>query len=461
MNEQLSFYFMEDEEFDLPSDAIRASNDNPAVEQKQRQDEPEHLYMALHTQPRSDAAIAMISALASSIYDSLGLPRRPTKAFVFGLGAIVSDLLEGLAYHPAKHCCRHLKSGTFTDAAVGYKAFIRLLGFMQLSGFIEVEKGKWFRRSADGEGKLSVIKATPKLLRFALAYGVTPSTHAVHFMRLPRPESIAAPIKLSRERIWIKGVKQHKSVMPIDLTDPDTMALAAQVNRLNAYFAKQDITPDRHYAFQRQFHNGDTYGFNWDNGGRLYSLGNGYQQMSQEERAAMLINGEPVVEIDVSASHVRVLYGLSGQPLDPATDPYIMNAYPREVVKDFISMILGHGGFQRAWSHRKKEWYIDPDNGGIDLQKTYPIAKVRKAVLDHLPLLQGWEDSPIRWGHLQYVESCAVIECMEILAFEHDVPALPVHDSIIIPVKNLELAKQVLSSSFQRHTAALRMLKMK
>lgn len=455
MKTQLSFYFIEDEETCLPVHDSKASNDNRVPV---RHDEPERLYMALLTQPRSDAAVTMISALASDIFATLKIARSPTRKFIFGLGAIVSDLLEGLAYHPAKHCCRHLKSGSFTDAPIGYKAFRILSGTMRHSGFIEVEKGKWFRRSADGEGKLSVIKAMPKLIRFALMHGITPSNHAVHFVRLPRPESIAAPIKLSRERIWKKGIKQPKSVMVIESADMEAKALGQQVNRLNAYFAKQEITPNRHYAFQRQFHNGDTLGFDWNKGGRLYSLGDGYQQMSQEERALMLINGTPIMEVDIGSSHIRILYGLFGQPLDPSIDPYIMTAFPREVVKDFITMTLGHDGFQRAWSPRKKEEYAER---GIDLQKTYPIAKVREAVLNHLPLLQEWETSPIRWDDLQYVESCAVIECMEILAYEHDVPALPVHDSIIIPAKDQELAMEVLSRCFQKHTSAVPMLKVK
>lgn len=454
MNTQLSFYFINEEEGNLPN----PSNDNPVTVRKRRQDEREHLYMALHTQPRSDAAVAMISALASDMSTALKMPRSPTKKFIFGLGAIVSDLLEGLAYHPIKHCCRHLRAGSFTDAPIGYKAFRTLSAYMQLSGFIEVEKGKWFRRSADGEGKLSLIKATPKLLRFALMYGVTPATHAVHFMRLPRPALIAAPIKLSRERVRKLGMKLPKSVMVINPADMEAKALAEQVNRLNAYFAKQDISPDRHHAFQRQFHNGDTLGFDWNKGGRLYSLGNGYQQMSQDERAAMLINSKPVVEVDIGSSHIRILYGLYGDPLDPAVDPYIIAALPRGVVKDFVTMTLGYSGFQRAWSLRKKEEYAER---GIDLQKTYPIAKVREAVLNDLPLLQEWKDSPVRWDDLQYAESCAIIDCMEILAFEHDVPALPVHDSIIVPAKDQQLAMDVLTRCFQKHTGAVPMLKIK
>ena len=454
METQLPFQFMEDEETVLPN----ASNDNSVAVRNQRQDEREHLYMALHTQPRSDAAGTMIAALAADINDSLDISRRPTKKFLFGLGAIVSDLLEGLAYHPIKHCCRHLRAGSFTDAPIGYKAFRTLSAFMQLCGFIEVEKGKWFRRSADGEGKLSVIKATPKLLRFALMYGITPANHAVHFMRLPRPSSIAAPIKVSRERVRKLGMKLPKSVMVIDPADMEAKGLGEQVNRLNAYFAKQEITPDRHYAFQRQFHNGDTLGFKWNKGGRLYSLGNGYQQMSQHERAAMLINSKPVVEVDIGSSHIRILYGLYGDPLDPAIDPYKMAAFPRGVVKDFITMTLGYSGFQRAWSPRKKQEYAER---GIDLQKSYPIAKVREAVLNHLPLLQEWKDSPVRWDDLQYAESCAIIECMEILAFEHDAPALPVHDSIIVPAKDQALAMEVLSCCFHKHSGTVPLLKVK
>lgn len=451
--EQLYFDFMEEEHpLSLPS------NDNQASGIPLELEELDPLYLKLHTQPCSAKAEIMVSALAAKIHAVIGIPERPNKKFAFAVGATVSDLLKAQAASPSRHCQRHMSAGSFTGCKVGYRPFLRLLNLMEESGLVEVEKGQWFRRSADGAGKLTAIRATSNLLRFAMTHGITPSNSGDHFKPLPRPKAIPAPVKLSRERIWIRGIKQPKSMMVIDHRDMKAQELAVQVNRLNAYFAEQDIAPDRHHAFERRFHNGDVCGFDWNKGGRIYSVGESFQHMKPEERATTLINGESTVEIDIGASHVRCFYGLSGQPLDPAVDPYSMAAFPREVVKDFVTMTLGHHKFQRAWSPRKKEEYAER---GIDLQKSYPITKVRKAVLDHLSLLKGWEQSPMRWDDLQYVESRVIIECMEILAFVHDVPALPVHDSIIIPAGHKALAMDVLSRCFEKHTGAVPMLKVK
>lgn len=451
ITEQLSFFFMSEERY-LPL----TSNDNGTIKQWAAECNP--LYARLHTQPCSDAAKVMVSTLAAKIHAVTGIARKPTSKFAFAVGAMTADLLKAQAQSPSRHCQRHLSSETFVGCKVGYRPFVKLLERMDRAGFIKVEKGRWFRRSADGAGKLTAIKATPDLLRFALMHGITPANSTDHFQLLPRPRAIPKPIKLARARVLIKGVKQPKSMMAIDPSDKKARKLAEQVNSLNAYYAEQGITPDRHHAFQRLFHDGDVEGFNWNKGGRLYSVGESYQHMSQEERAAMLINGQPVVEIDINASHTRILHGLLGQRLDPSRDPYEMDGLPREVVKDFVTMTLGHTGFQRAWSPRKKEEYAER---GIDLQKAYPIAEVRQAVLDQLPLLKRWKTSPVRWADLQYVESNIIMDCMDVLAFDYDVPALPVHDSIIVPVEHQALAMEVLSICFHVHTGAMPMLKVK
>ena len=41
------------------------------------------------------------------------------------------------------------------------------------------------------------------------------------------------------------------------------------------------------------------------------------------------------------------------------------------------------------------------------------------------------------------------MKAIEVLAFDHDVPALPVHDSLIVPRQHEDLAKSVLGRAFR------------
>ena len=371
------------ENFYFGSDELEVA---PVICLKERKgNEPEALYMLLHSEPTSGAAKTFIRGLAATIYHRARLRNRPTQKFIQALGALVSDLLEGQAMQPPVPCRRHMTPNSFSGRAVGYKSFRRLLNLARQTHFIDVIEGKWFRRTSNGEGQLTVIKAKPKLIRLALEFGITPANRSVHFKRLPRPGAIPDPVKLSRKRITIRGAKQPKSVMAIRKDDARASAEAARVNRLNAYFAKQDITPDCHFAFQRQFHDGDAEDFDWNKGGRLYSLGcNSYQQLPVEDRAAIRINSEAVVELDISASHPRILHAQAGQPIDPTIDPYEGTRFPRDVVKDFVTMTLGHTGFHRAWSPRKKEEYKE---AGIDLHLIKPADPemlLRQVVVDEL-----------------------------------------------------------------------------
>ena len=62
---------------------------------------------------------------------------------------------------------------------------------------------------------------------------------------------------------------------------------------------------------------------NFDCGGRLYSIvkrGIGWQNLSQEERHTITINGESTVELDFKALHISMLYAIMG--IQIREDPY-------------------------------------------------------------------------------------------------------------------------------------------
>jgi hypothetical protein len=78
-----------------------------------------------------------------------------------------------------------------------------------------------------------------------------------------------------------------------------------------------------HRGYRRIFNCGDQEGFDWNKGGRLYSQGeDSYQRLHKDERLKMLIDGQPVVEIDVTASFLTILHARCARPLDLSRDPY-------------------------------------------------------------------------------------------------------------------------------------------
>lgn len=406
----------------------------------------------------SDKAEAMIQALVSNLYQAVGNTRKPTAKACAAIAAMVRDLLKGYSYSPSKPCGRYMTPESFNFQHVGYKAFSGAKAKMQQAGYININTGVWSRFADDGVGKVTTIWPTPKLLEFALAYGITPANRSMHFAKRPRPVSIWNPVRVAKKRIWIAGKKPPKVSMKFAPDHHGLMLEAARINRFNEYWSKQNITPDNHYAFYRSFSNGDVAGFYFDKGGRICSENGGYQSLSEESRLKMLINGSPVCEIDITSCHTRIFCAHMGQPINPAIDPYSLTRFPRDVAKAYAAMLMGRKTTNGDWADKTKEKLFRKK--GVDLNK-YPIDEVRAAVFEAIPLLAGWDTSPYRWDDLQYIESSIVFDCIEILAYEHNIPALPVHDSIIVPVKHRQLAMDVLSYCFQKHTGCLPMLKVK
>jgi hypothetical protein len=195
---------------------------------------------------------------------------------------------------------------------------------------------------------------------------------------------------------------------------------------------------------------GDQPGFNYDKGGRLYAFGPSYQNMKSIKRAGITINGEPVTELDLKTSHPRILAAKMGKPIPPSIDIYAGSSFPRDVLKMAITQILGSQSLPTCWSYKSKMRFGKAAYGPPDihkLQARYPIGKARTEALKQFSLLENWKENPIDWGDLQFWESEVIIEAVYRLAIEHNVTALPVHDSLIVPKCKRELAKKVLNAA--------------
>ncbi len=415
------------------------NNDNDSKENRDR-------FMSLSYEAESPSSIELVNFLCCSIASSTAETKRVTKKLRQAVAATVADLLSAASVADDLYLYRPRAVADFTGQRVGYRPCIDALDGMMNLDYLHWTPGVWLGSQRKGEGNTTRYKAKSGLLELALRYGITPGNWRSHFTPAPRSARMPHPVIVRGKRRFSDKEDKGKS-LPLIKTHPGYIAAVGQVNRINAYWALQSLTGCNHDGFVRIFNHGDQPGFAYNMGGRLYSKASGdsYQNMKKKYRSRMRINGEPVVELDLRASFLTILYALHGSEI--GSDPYTFCDLPREVVKTWINMTLGYDRFHSQWPADTAA-EMKEDNG-FDLNGNYPIENVRAAVLEEHPILAGWIRSPYRWQHLQYLESAAIIDAVEMLCLQHNVAVLPLHDAILVPSSKVPIATTVLRDTFR------------
>jgi hypothetical protein len=195
-----------------------------------------------------------------------------------------------------------------------------------------------------------------------------------------------------------------------------------------------------------------------------------YQSMPQERRLELRMDGEPVSEIDISASYLTIFYAAHGKRIE-MNDAYSNivgpDALDRAIVKFWINASFGNSSLIAKWSPNLKKAFAKryrEDGWTIDSKK-YPVRLVREKTLERHPLLAQWgtkvaPNMPWNWGHLMFTESRVVISTMLRLAREHNIPAAPVHDSLIVPRSKEVIAYRILDEQFTKIIGVVPTLKL-
>jgi len=308
------------------------------------------------------------------------------------------------------------------------------------------------------QGKLTRYRATPDLLAACAAYGVTPATVHEHFRFEPVMPSELVQLTSPWHRTPDTGIVQK---------------LRAQVAELNTFFALHTLTHPtiKHLGWVRKFHDAtNLQEYRWNKGGRLYSYPQDttcYQHLSEEKRLEMRIDGEYVVEIDISSSFLSIFYALCDQPLDANSDAYQGILGPteldRQVAKFWVNASFGNGKLLTQWSKKSKEDFRErlakkgtaPES--FD-PKRYSMKVISEKVLQRHPVL-GRLGGEIRgrvrdWADLMFVESEIVIGTMQEL-MRRGIPSMPVHDSLIVPQSKESVAVDVLKHRFRARTGVV------
>ena len=179
----------------------------------------------------------------------------------------------------------------------------------------------------------------------------------------------------------------------------------------------------------------------WERGGRLY--GCSWQNLPQEARLGLTINGEPVVELDYRAIQPSMLYALKGIFLD--FDPYTVPGFdiPREVGKVQFNRLINNSG--KA-----------PVRGGLKFDKDTKKSFTSKdqfhsylsAMMEMHASISDCFNSDAS-AKLQYLDSSLALSVMD-RCLDEGIVCLPVHDSFIVPRRHHDKLREIMSSEYER-----------
>ncbi|MBT5819035.1 MAG: hypothetical protein HOI25_11960 [Proteobacteria bacterium] len=413
-------------------------------------------YMALDRYPVTDLANNLCQVVANHLIDTdrkrkNNRGKDALEKFHRATGAVIADLMLGLRREKSPLSYRTLSPATFNDGPVSYRNFKSIIDTLEGLGWVFKAAEGFYRRETISSGRATRYGINTLLLEKAANFEITPANVDKHFAcELPRAPLVLNSAKekydwkhaLSRYRPFSDKKRVHFEVTA------ETEKLEAEVTELNEFFSEFKLEGGTHRGYRRIFNLGIPEGYRWNKGGRLYSAGEeNYQMLPAAERAQMRINGELVKELDIRASFLTILYAQRCQSLDLSTDPYEIEGIPRDVVKQWVVMTLGHDSYHRSWPKEFKDKFFADE--GTELQKVHPIKKVRAAVLNRHPVIAKSQNHPTDIFDLMYLESEVMVRAMLQLKRVYGIPSLTVHDSILVRGRDVCAAAEVLSRSFR------------
>ena len=151
---------------------------------------------------------------------------------------------------------------------------------------------------------------------------------------------------------------------------------------------------------RRIFNNSD-----FRQGGRIYAEGGAWQSLPKAERLKLLINGEPVVEIDYSQLHPVLAYAQCEHSFPGGA--YDVPGYPRDLVKIAVSVLLNsasQNGARHTLAHK-------PEMAQVVLGEDCPIANTTTEL---------WAKLEQSYPGYAQAASCAADRLIEALLVKHD-----------------------------------------
>jgi hypothetical protein len=333
-----------------------------------------------------------------------------------------------------------LKASRFDRPAISGRQLKPTLDELEASGLI-------VRTPAIFKQRRTTIAPTPMLVALIAKHQVTTASTT----RLPDEEVIIIKWRKARTASALSDddndgeqfiAINHDSSTLIDYPDDchEANALRNQLRAFNTFISKSDIRiegitqpPHPFKPFLRYYASSGPIVFN--SHGRLYSgqVGGWHQALSKEDRKHIRINGESVIDLDFTNMHLRLAYR-EARCTPPNGDLYAIKGLAsfRPAVKIVISAMLSRIGDLKKLPSKAREL----------LPKQWTGQRIAQAIREHhapIAHLFGQDKG------MQYMWQDSEV-LMEVLTrlMRKGIPALPMHDGIMVQESVRELAQSIM-----------------
>lgn len=209
-----------------------------------------------------------------------------------------------------------------------------------------------------------------------------------------------------------------------------------------------------------------------DHHGRMY--GGFWIGMPKDERWRISIDGESLVQLDLSAAFVSLLYAQRGERWPSELDPYEIAAVEqafmarghteedakklaRKAVKVLVNARLFDDGDRRSYPKTERE-EGQPDPWPRGGSAPLPVREMLEAIAKVHPVLGEYigpdtgDKEPI--GHRLFLEESEIVLSAMEACFAGGIAVLPVHDAVLVKASQYEAAAKILATAFRQRTAS-------
>ena len=340
---------------------------------------------------------------------------------VFTEAKLASDIGRGLSYSRRRDF--YTRGRRYYGDTISYRTVLATVNDGTDAGLLEERRarpGAHRRRSR----RRSCIRATPLLCTLLDQAPLHSSQREVIWLRdrsgLVDYEDTPETHQMRRE---IEAINSCMSKLVVDLD-------AARVTKEGRYWIVDGTylvpTPP---MVRRIFSRGS-----FEKGGRLYGW---WQGLPSRYRAAIRIDGEPVLEPDFGQFHAAIIYGLRGIRL--AGDAYETAEFPRAQGKSAFNIALNAANERSAVAAIAHDLHIERSRASLLLRA---IKRKHKPIDDVFCSDAGVAlmrtDSDITLNAVKYCQA-------------QGIAVLPVHDSLIVPARHAGNAADAMVKAFASH----------
>jgi hypothetical protein len=306
------------------------------------------------------------------------------------------------------------------------------VGYLRHIPGIRYQETEAFGTAIYWTGKASRYDATGAFVDVAARHGITSDNVKQCFgARYPaKAERVSVPVRLKPFGLDV-AITPRRS----DCTYASLKTDAQLANKVLGRHTWANCQPPQLFR---------TFRHDWTFGGRWMVAGaSPIQLMPKDDRLKIQIDGQPVAEVDARASSLSIVAALAGLH-EIESDPYQLGelgGFERAIVKAGVTASLGSGKLMKAWPEDMR-----------DYERHAPMRVLSAALANahpyllNLPALLGVTTKQVAL-RLQNIEA-ECLTCALLALWRADVPAVPLHDGLLVPIAAATMADEALNSGY-------------